>query len=49
VAAGSTITDPVPDGALAVARERQRNVPGWGDRKRPAKKKRRGAADPAKE
>jgi len=35
VAAGSTVTDPVPDGALAVARERQRNVEGWADRKRP--------------
>lgn len=39
VAAGSTVTGPVPDGALAVARERQRNVEGWADRKRPAKKK----------
>lgn len=29
VAAGSTITGDVPDGALAVARERQRNVEGW--------------------
>jgi len=39
VAAGSTVTDPVPDGALAVARERQRNVEGWADRKRPPGKK----------
>jgi bifunctional UDP-N-acetylglucosamine pyrophosphorylase/glucosamine-1-phosphate N-acetyltransferase len=39
VAAGSTVTGPVPDGALAVARERQRNVDGWADRKRPPKKK----------
>lgn len=39
VAAGSTVTGPVPDGALAVARERQRNVEGWSDRKRPAKPK----------
>jgi bifunctional UDP-N-acetylglucosamine pyrophosphorylase/glucosamine-1-phosphate N-acetyltransferase len=36
VAAGSTVTDDVPDGALAVARERQRNVEGWADRKRSA-------------
>jgi bifunctional UDP-N-acetylglucosamine pyrophosphorylase/glucosamine-1-phosphate N-acetyltransferase len=35
VAAGSTITSDVPDGALAVARERQRNIEGWADRKRP--------------
>jgi bifunctional UDP-N-acetylglucosamine pyrophosphorylase/glucosamine-1-phosphate N-acetyltransferase len=40
VAAGSTITDPVPDGALAVARERQRNVEGWADRERPKKPER---------
>lgn len=39
VAAGSTITGDVPDGALAVARERQRNVEGWADRKRPRKAK----------
>ena len=35
VAAGSTVTGGVPAGALAVARERQRNVDGWVDRKRP--------------
>ncbi|MND07743.1 Bifunctional protein GlmU [compost metagenome] len=29
VAAGSTITDEVPQGALAVARARQRNIEGW--------------------
>lgn len=40
VAAGSTVTGPVPEGALAVARERQRNVDGWTDRKRPGKRKR---------
>ncbi|MEB2346329.1 MAG: bifunctional UDP-N-acetylglucosamine diphosphorylase/glucosamine-1-phosphate N-acetyltransferase GlmU [Deltaproteobacteria bacterium] len=45
VAAGSTITGPVPDGALAVARERQRNVEGWADRKRPPKKKPRKAEE----
>lgn len=32
-AAGSTITQNVPDGALAVARERQRNIEGWADRR----------------
>lgn len=32
-AAGSTITQDVPAGALAVARERQRNIEGWADRK----------------
>jgi bifunctional UDP-N-acetylglucosamine pyrophosphorylase/glucosamine-1-phosphate N-acetyltransferase len=37
VAAGSTVTEDVPDGALAVARERQRNVEGWRAR-RPSKK-----------
>jgi bifunctional UDP-N-acetylglucosamine pyrophosphorylase/glucosamine-1-phosphate N-acetyltransferase len=30
--AGSTITDDVPDGALAIARERQRNIEGYADR-----------------
>lgn len=38
VAAGSTVTQDVPAGALAVARERQRNVEGWRAR-RPSKKK----------
>lgn len=38
VAAGSTVTHDVPAGALAVARERQRNVEGWRAR-RPSKKK----------
>lgn len=33
VAAGSTITRPVPGGALGVARARQRNVEGWRARK----------------
>ena len=32
-AAGSTITDDVPDGALAVARSRQTNKEGWADKK----------------
>ncbi len=31
-AAGSTVTHDVPDGALAVARARQRNIEGWADR-----------------
>lgn len=34
VAAGSTITEDVPENALAVARERQRNIDGWVLRKR---------------
>jgi bifunctional UDP-N-acetylglucosamine pyrophosphorylase/glucosamine-1-phosphate N-acetyltransferase len=34
-AAGSVITSDVPDGALAVARGRQRNIEGWVARKRP--------------
>jgi bifunctional UDP-N-acetylglucosamine pyrophosphorylase/glucosamine-1-phosphate N-acetyltransferase len=38
VAAGSTVTQDVPAGALAVARARQRNVEGWRAR-RPSKKK----------
>ncbi|MEW6724229.1 MAG: bifunctional UDP-N-acetylglucosamine diphosphorylase/glucosamine-1-phosphate N-acetyltransferase GlmU [Bacillota bacterium] len=33
IAAGSTITRNVPEGALAVARERQVNKPGWKDRR----------------
>lgn len=32
MAAGSTITEDVPEGALAVARARQRNVEGYADR-----------------
>jgi bifunctional UDP-N-acetylglucosamine pyrophosphorylase/glucosamine-1-phosphate N-acetyltransferase len=34
VAAGSTITENVPENALAVARQRQRIIPGWSLRKR---------------
>jgi len=34
VAAGSTITDAVPGGALGVARARQENKPGWVERRR---------------
>ena len=33
-AAGSVITDDVPPGAMAVARERQRNIDGWVERRR---------------
>ena len=36
-AAGSAITADVPAGALAVAREKQKNIDGWVARKRPAK------------
>ena len=42
VAAGSTVTQDVPAEALAVARERQRNVAGW--RRRSGKKKKSGDA-----
>jgi bifunctional UDP-N-acetylglucosamine pyrophosphorylase/glucosamine-1-phosphate N-acetyltransferase len=38
VAAGSTVTKPVPEGALAVARGQQRNIEGW-------RKKRFGGGD----
>ena len=34
VAAGSTITDDVPEGSLAIAREKQTNKPGWADKRR---------------
>jgi bifunctional UDP-N-acetylglucosamine pyrophosphorylase/glucosamine-1-phosphate N-acetyltransferase len=34
-AAGSVITEDVPPGAMAVGRARQRNIPGWVQRKRP--------------
>jgi len=34
IAAGSVITEDVPDGALAIARERQQNVEGYDERKR---------------
>ncbi len=36
-AAGSAITADVPPGALAVAREKQKNIDGWVARKRPVK------------
>ncbi len=34
IAAGSTITDEVPADALGIARERQKNLEGWAERKR---------------
>jgi bifunctional UDP-N-acetylglucosamine pyrophosphorylase/glucosamine-1-phosphate N-acetyltransferase len=34
VAAGSSITQDVPDGALGIARARQNNVEGWAERKK---------------
>ncbi|MCL6610438.1 MAG: bifunctional UDP-N-acetylglucosamine diphosphorylase/glucosamine-1-phosphate N-acetyltransferase GlmU [Peptococcaceae bacterium] len=34
VGAGSTITRDVPDGALGVARDRQKNIPGWSGRRK---------------
>ena len=34
VGAGSTITEEVPSDSLAVARQKQRNIPGWVSRKR---------------
>ncbi len=34
VAAGSTVTEDVPPGALAIARSRQRNIPGWAREKK---------------
>ena len=33
VAAGSTITQDVPDGALSIAREKQRNIEGWAEKR----------------
>jgi bifunctional UDP-N-acetylglucosamine pyrophosphorylase/glucosamine-1-phosphate N-acetyltransferase len=40
VAAGSSITDDVPPGALGIARGKQRNIEGWADRKRRERPKR---------
>ena len=37
-AAGSVITDDVPSGAIGVARERQRNIEGWVERRRAGSK-----------
>ena len=40
-AAGSTVTDYVPDGALTIARARQTNIDGWNDRRREAMSKKK--------
>ena len=48
VAAGSTVTQDVPRDALAVARDRQRNIEGWVARKEgraPARRRRPASAD----
>ena len=42
-AAGSVITEDVPAGAMAVGRARQRNIPGWVQRKRPGTESARAA------
>ena len=34
MAAGSSITQDVPDGALGIARARQNNIEGWVERKK---------------
>ena len=34
VGAGSTITKEVPENALAIARERQKNIEGWKDKRK---------------
>jgi len=44
VAAGSAVSGPVGPGELAVARARQRNIPGWIERKRPQSAAARAAA-----
>jgi bifunctional UDP-N-acetylglucosamine pyrophosphorylase/glucosamine-1-phosphate N-acetyltransferase len=45
VAAGSALTDDVEPGQIAVARGKQRNVPGWVARKRAGTKAAQAAAD----
>lgn len=45
VAAGSALTDDVEPGQIAVARGRQRNIPGWVARKRAGTKTAQAAAD----
>ena len=37
IAAGSTITDSIPDNALSIARAKQVNKEGWVNRKKPYK------------
>lgn len=48
VAAGSAVTDPVPAGAIGIARGRQRNVEGWVEKRR-AGTKSAAAAEAARE
>jgi bifunctional UDP-N-acetylglucosamine pyrophosphorylase/glucosamine-1-phosphate N-acetyltransferase len=40
VAAGATVSKSVPTDAIAVSTSRQRNLEGWGKRKRTGRKKR---------
>jgi len=44
-AAGSVVTEDVPPGAMAVGRARQRNIPGWVERKRPGTASAQAAAE----
>jgi bifunctional UDP-N-acetylglucosamine pyrophosphorylase / glucosamine-1-phosphate N-acetyltransferase len=44
IAAGSSINEEVPSGALGIARARQRNIEGWVERKRPGTKAAKAAA-----
>jgi len=44
IAAGSSINEDVPSGALGIARARQRNIEGWVERKRPGTKGAKAAA-----
>ncbi len=39
VAAGSTITQDVPEGALGIAREKQKNIEGWAEKRLKARQK----------
>jgi bifunctional UDP-N-acetylglucosamine pyrophosphorylase / glucosamine-1-phosphate N-acetyltransferase len=43
VAAGSSITEDVPPGALGVARGRQRNIAGWAEKKRRSRQAKSGS------
>ena len=43
VAAGSSVTEDVPPGALGVARGRQRNIEGWAEKKRRARQAKTGS------
>jgi bifunctional UDP-N-acetylglucosamine pyrophosphorylase/glucosamine-1-phosphate N-acetyltransferase len=48
VAAGSTVTQDVPRGALAIARSKQRNVLGWVERQQKARSSRKSSTDKKK-